>query len=95
MIFIYGLKTKHNMLEILKFKINLYTVLKKMPYKLFFNNEEVKNLFQKPDLVQEIMRRRLMMTGHHMEETGFIYQVIKEDPTRKKTRLLLEDRVKY
>ncbi|KAL4103846.1 hypothetical protein QTP88_019181 [Uroleucon formosanum] len=49
------------------------------------HNDELKNLFQKPDIISEINRRRLMWAGHAWRKEGsFIKAVIKENPTGKR-----------
>ncbi|CAH1722426.1 unnamed protein product [Aphis gossypii] len=63
------------------------------------HNDELKNLFQKPDIISEINRRRLMWAGHAWRKEGsFIKAVIKENPTWKRPlgrpRLRWEDRIK-
>ena len=63
------------------------------------HNDELKNLFQKPDINAEINRRRLMWAGHAWRKEGsFIKAVIKENPTGKRPlgrpRLRWEDRIK-
>jgi hypothetical protein len=48
------------------------------------HNDKLKNLFQKPDIISEINRRRLMWAGHAWRKEGsFIKAVIKENPTGK------------
>jgi hypothetical protein len=49
------------------------------------HNNELKNLFQKPDIISEINRRRSMWARHAWRKEGsFIKAVIKENPTGKR-----------
>jgi hypothetical protein len=49
------------------------------------HNDELKNLFQKPDIISEINRRILMWAGYAwMKESSFVKAVIKENPTGKR-----------
>jgi len=62
-------------------------------------NDELKNLFQKPDIVAEITRKRLMWAGHAWRKEGsFIKAVIKENSIGKRPLgrpgLRREDRIK-
>lgn len=44
------------------------------------HDEELKNLFQRPEIITEIMKRRLMWTGHAWRKEGSLVKtVIKED----------------
>lgn len=49
------------------------------------HNDKLKNLFQKPDIIAEITRRRLMWAGHAWRKEGsLIKAVIKENPIGKR-----------
>lgn len=49
------------------------------------HNEKLKNSFQKPDIISEITRRRLIWAGHVWRKKGsFIKEVIKKDPIGKR-----------
>ncbi|VVC36480.1 Reverse transcriptase domain [Cinara cedri] len=55
------------------------------------HNDELKNLYQKPDIISEINRRRLMWAGHAWRKEGsFIKAVIKENPAGKRYRIKKE-----
>jgi len=43
------------------------------------HNDELKNLFQKLDIIADIMRKRLMWTGHACrKESSFIRRLLKK-----------------
>lgn len=63
------------------------------------HNDELKNLFQRPDIITEITRKRLRWAGHAWRKEGsFIKAVIEGNPIGKRPlgrpRLRWEDRIK-
>jgi len=63
------------------------------------NNEELQRLFQKPNIVREIAKRRLSWAGHAWRKQGtLVKRVIEEDPMGKRPlgrpKLRWEDSVK-
>lgn len=63
------------------------------------HNDELKRLFQRPDMVKEITKRRLRWGGHAWRKQGSLFrQVIENEPIGKRPlerpRLRWEDCVK-